>query len=57
MGLNAYLEFKQLDGGFILSDNHGEIPWQVPEEALLAVSEAVHTWGNYPLDWVKDYGR
>jgi uroporphyrinogen decarboxylase len=44
-------------GGFILSDNHGEIPWQVPEEVLLAVSEAVHTWGNYPLDWVKDYGR
>ena len=43
-------------GGFILSDNHGEIPWQVPEEALLAVSEAVHTWGNYPLDWVKDDG-
>jgi len=44
-------------GGFILSDNHGEIPWQVPEEVLLAISEAVHTWGNYPLDWVKDYGR
>lgn len=36
-------------GGFILSDNHGEIPWQVPEDVLLAVSEAVHRWGNYPL--------
>ena len=44
-------------GGFILGDNHGEIPWQVPEEVLLAVSEAAHTWGNYPLDWVKDNGR
>lgn len=39
-------------GGFILSDNHGEIPWQVSEETLLAISEAVHTWGRYPLDWV-----
>ena len=43
-------------GGYILSDNHGEIPWQVPEEVLLAVSEAIHKWGNYPLDWVKDDG-
>ena len=36
-------------GGFILADNHGEIPWQVPEETLSAISSAVHTWGNYPL--------
>uniref|UniRef100_UPI00405683DF uroporphyrinogen decarboxylase family protein n=1 Tax=Candidatus Electrothrix sp. TaxID=2170559 RepID=UPI00405683DF len=35
-------------GGFILADN-GEIPWQVSEEILLAVSDAVHTWGNYPV--------
>ncbi len=34
-------------GGFILSDNHGEIPWQVEEETLLAISEAVHQWGRY----------
>jgi uroporphyrinogen decarboxylase len=39
-------------GGFILSDNHGEIPFQVPEDTLLAISEAVHTWGNYPLEWL-----
>lgn len=38
-------------GGFILSDNHGEIPFQVPAETLLAISEAVHTWGTYPLVW------
>ncbi|HPH94977.1 MAG TPA: uroporphyrinogen decarboxylase family protein [Anaerolineaceae bacterium] len=38
-------------GGFILSDSHGEIPYQVSEETLLAISEAVHTWGRYPLDW------
>jgi uroporphyrinogen decarboxylase len=36
-------------GGFILSDNHGEIPWQVSEEVLLALGEAVHRWGQYPL--------
>lgn len=44
-------------GGFILSDNHGEIPYQVPERVLLAVSDAVRAWGTYPLDWVKDDGR
>lgn len=36
-------------GGFILGDNHGEIPWQVSEDVLLAISEAVRTWGRYPL--------
>lgn len=39
-------------GGFILSDNHGEIPWQVPEDVLMAISEAVRRWGRYPLDWL-----
>ena len=36
-------------GGFILSDNHGEIPWQVPDEVLLNISDAVHRLGKYPL--------
>lgn len=36
-------------GGFILSDNHGEIPWQVNEDVLMAISDAVHRWGTYPL--------
>jgi uroporphyrinogen decarboxylase len=36
-------------GGFILADNHGEIPWQVQEETLLAISAAVREWGQYPL--------
>lgn len=44
-------------GGFILSDNHGEIPWQVPEEVLMAISDAVRKWGRYPLDWVDEYGK
>jgi uroporphyrinogen decarboxylase len=43
-------------GGYILSDNHGEIPWQVSEEILLAISEAVHRWGHYPLDWIGTHG-
>lgn len=40
-------------GGYILADNHGEIPFQVPDNVLLAISEAVHTWGKYPLDWIE----
>jgi uroporphyrinogen decarboxylase len=42
-------------GGFILGDNHGEIPWQVPDQVLMALSEALDTWGRYPLDWIRDY--
>ncbi len=38
-------------GGFILSDNHGEIPFQVQDATLLAISDAVQKWGKYPLDW------
>lgn len=41
-------------GGFILSDNHGEIPFQVPDEVLLAVSEAVREWGTYPINRFKE---
>lgn len=43
-------------GGFILSDNHGEIPWQVPEAVLEAIGDAVRKWGRYPLDWVETRG-
>ncbi len=39
-------------GGYVLSDNHGEIPWQVPDEILLVIADAVLTWGRYPLAWV-----
>jgi len=37
-------------GGFILSDNHGEIPFQVPESVLLAISETVREFGRYPIN-------
>jgi uroporphyrinogen decarboxylase len=40
-------------GGFILSDNHSEIPWQVPDGVLLAIGDAVERWGRYPLDWIE----
>ncbi|MCP4745875.1 MAG: hypothetical protein GY874_06985 [Desulfobacteraceae bacterium] len=43
-------------GGFILSDNHGEIPWQVPDEVLLNISEAVYKWGVYPINWRQELG-
>jgi uroporphyrinogen decarboxylase len=42
-------------GGFILTDNHGEIPFQVPGEVISAISEAARTWGRYPLNWVEEY--
>lgn len=41
-------------GGLILSDNHGEIPFQVPDDVLLAISDAVHKWGRYPLEWAEE---
>ncbi|MGM0454319.1 MAG: uroporphyrinogen decarboxylase family protein, partial [Thermodesulfobacteriota bacterium] len=36
-------------GGFILADNHGEIPFQVPDRVLLRISETVCRHGRYPL--------
>jgi len=36
-------------GGLILSDNHGEIPFQVTDEVLFAISETVHSEGIYPI--------
>lgn len=44
-------------GGFILSDNHGEIPIQVPEDVLMAISDSARKWGEYPLTWVDDDER
>lgn len=39
-------------GGFILSDNHGEIPYQVSTDIICAIADAARTWGRYPLDWI-----
>lgn len=45
-----------IGGGFVLADNHGEIPWQVPDDVLFAIAEAARRWGRYPLDWVATAG-
>lgn len=37
-------------GRFMLGDNHGEIPWQVPESVLDAIAGAVERHGRYPLE-------
>ncbi len=34
-------------GGFVLADNHGEIPFQVSDEVLGSISEAVNKYGFY----------
>lgn len=34
-------------GGFILADNHGEIPWQVPDQVILAIAEATRKFGTF----------
>ncbi len=39
-------------GGFILSDQHGEIPWQVPDDTLMTIAETARKWGRYPLNWI-----
>lgn len=36
-------------GGFILSDNHGEIPYQMPPENLKILKNVVDEFGSYPL--------
>lgn len=35
-------------GGFLLSDNHGEVPWQVPPEVLRALGDALERYGTSP---------
>ena len=44
------------DGGLILAENHGEIPWQVSEEVLHNITNAVEEFGYYPLKWCNDNG-
>lgn len=48
--VKATIHKAAIGGGFILSDNHGEIPYQVPDEVLLAISKAVKEYGTYPLE-------
>lgn len=43
-------------GGFILSDNHGEVPFQVKDETLFAIVEAAKVAGRYPILGGKNHG-
>lgn len=43
------LRAAAIGGGFVLSDNHGEIPLQVTEDVLHAIAETVRTEGRYPV--------
>ena len=36
-------------GGFILAENHGEIPWDIRDETLFAIRDAVFKYGTYPI--------
>jgi len=50
MKVKEAIEQGAKGGGFILSDNHGEIPWDIKEETLLAIKEAVDEYGTYPIE-------
>ncbi|WP_373482250.1 uroporphyrinogen decarboxylase family protein [Acetobacterium sp.] len=39
-------------GGLLISDSHGEIPYQVPSDVLATIAETVGEWGQYPLEWI-----
>ena len=39
-------------GGLLLSDAHGEIPYQVPSAVLATIADTVAEWGQYPLKWI-----
>jgi uroporphyrinogen decarboxylase len=51
MHVTEALEDAGQSGRLILSDNHGEIPWQIPSETLLTIAETVKSKGN--LDYEK----
>lgn len=36
-------------GGFLLADNHGEIPAQVEDETLHLLADSARRWGRYPI--------
>lgn len=45
--VKTIIEMAASGGGLIISDCHGEIPYQVKSKTLLAISEAVNKWGTY----------
>ena len=55
--LHAQFADLNIEGGFLLGENHGEVPYLVPDEVLLAISAAAERWGRYPLDWVEAWKK
>ncbi len=47
--VKTIISYAGIGGGLILSDNHGEIPWQVPEDVLLEIADSVKRFGTYPI--------
>lgn len=47
--VKSAIDKAAVGGGFILADNHGEIPFQVSEETLITIAETVRSYGQYPL--------
>ena len=52
--VRACIEAAAPGGGFVLADTHGEIPFQVSEEVLMAIMETARTWGRYPIEPRRD---
>ena len=47
--VKACIEAAAPGGGFILSDNHGEIPFQVPDDTIHCLMDAAREFGSYPI--------
>lgn len=47
--VNEAIQKGAAGGGFILGENHGEIPYCIKDEILLAIKEAVEEYGQYPI--------
>jgi uroporphyrinogen decarboxylase len=46
--VKAAIDSAASGGGFILADNHGEIPFQVSDEIIMTIAETARTYGSYP---------
>ncbi len=47
LNVRAAIEKAAEGGGYILADNHGEIPYSVSDDVLKAISEDTNKWGYY----------
>jgi uroporphyrinogen decarboxylase len=47
MEVRRCVEEGGVNGGFIISDHHGDLPLHVPDEVLIALINARNKWGRY----------